>query len=162
MSFCSNCGNGLAEGARICSVCGHPVDDQPKEQAPKPQPVILPEQAQESPQQASAPPPQAFPVQSGVPAQRQTDSQAIASLVCGILGILFCPIILSIVALVLGNQSKKRIAESGGTLDGEGMAKAGTILGIIGIIWGALQVIFLIIFFGAIMAGTAGGSRFGF
>jgi hypothetical protein len=68
-----------------------------------------------------------------------TPGKAIAALVCGILGITMCGCFpLGIVAWVLGKQAEREILASGGALQGEGIAKAGWITGIIGTIGGAL------------------------
>lgn len=60
-------------------------------------------------------------------------SMALISLVTGILGLTILPLLGSIVALVTGSMAKKEINESRGALSGEGMAKAGVILGWIGV-----------------------------
>jgi hypothetical protein len=66
----------------------------------------------------------------------KTDGQAIAALVCGIVGVL-C-FISAIVAIVLGVSARRRIDQSNGQLTGRGMATAGFVLGII---WVALTVV---------------------
>jgi len=66
-------------------------------------------------------------------AEVKTDPYAIWSLIFGLL-IPCCTALTGVPALVLGITSKKRISESKGTLKGDGMATAGIILGIIGII----------------------------
>ena len=76
---------------------------------------------------------------SGPPTQ---SGKATASLVLGIVGIFVCPIILSILAIVFGIQSRKEIANSLGRLKGHGMATAGLVLGIVGL---ALMPIWFII-----------------
>ncbi len=66
---------------------------------------------------------------------------AIVSLVTGILGIPCCGcFILAIVAAITGYLAKKEIAESNGTKTGAGMAQAGFILGIIGIVLGVIAL----------------------
>ena len=76
---------------------------------------------------------------------------AIASLVCGILGMLCCCCgpIGSILAVVFGLVARSQIKHSGGT-EGSGMATAGIILGIIGIIFAIIGTIIgiLMSFFG--------------
>ena len=58
-------------------------------------------------------------------------------MISGIVGILLCGIVLGPVAIILSRQAKNEIAASGGRQEGAGMAKAGFILGIIGlVIWG--------------------------
>jgi hypothetical protein len=64
---------------------------------------------------------------------------AIVALVTGILGVLCCGCFLfSVAALITGIMGKKEIAESGGTKTGAGMAQAGFILGIVGLVLGVL------------------------
>lgn len=58
---------------------------------------------------------------------------AIISLVSGILGLTFLPLIGSIVAVITGPMAKREIDESGGQLSGREMANVGLILGWIGI-----------------------------
>lgn len=60
-------------------------------------------------------------------------SMALVSLISGILGITFIPIIGSIVAVITGSMAKKEIRESYGALGGDGLATAGLVLGWIGI-----------------------------
>jgi uncharacterized membrane protein YvbJ len=82
---------------------------------------------------------------AGATAARRTEGTAIASLVLGILGIVMCPLILSIAAIVLGSQAKAKIAAERG-LEGEQLAKAGIVLGWIGVAWGVLV---MLVFFGS-------------
>jgi hypothetical protein len=70
---------------------------------------------------------------SGQSLEVPNSSTAMISLITGILGLTFLPVIGSIVALITGSMAKKEIAESSGTLGGEGMAQVGVILGWIGI-----------------------------
>lgn len=69
-----------------------------------------------------------------------TSSMAVVSLVAGILGLSLFPFIGSIVAVITGNMAKNEIRDSRGALGGEGLAKAGVILGWIGIILGVLGI----------------------
>lgn len=79
---------------------------------------------------------------------RRVEGSAIAALVMGILGIVGCPLILSIPAIIVGNQARNRIREDP-SLDGDGMARAGVILGWIGIgvfaVGAVLALLFLVI-----------------
>jgi len=59
--------------------------------------------------------------------------KATAAMVCGIVGILFCPIVLSVLALVFGNQAKKEMDRNPGGYTNRGQAQAGFILGIVGL-----------------------------
>jgi hypothetical protein len=65
-----------------------------------------------------------------------TDGQATLALVLGIISVVGCGCgsVLGPVALFIGNASRQRIAASGGTLGGGGMATAGFVLGIFGTI----------------------------
>ena len=76
----------------------------------------------------------------------QNSSKAVAALVVGILSPILglcCAIIglVGIVAVVLGRNAQKEILASNGRLTGEGMAKAGVILGYIGISLGLVMTI---------------------
>jgi hypothetical protein len=69
---------------------------------------------------------------------QQTSTLAIISLVAGIASWLIVPVIGAIVAIITGNKAKKEIAAGAGSLGGEGLAKAGVILG-----WANLAVFLL-------------------
>lgn len=58
---------------------------------------------------------------------------AIISLIAGILGLSFIPVIGSIVALLTGYMAKNEIRQSAGSFSGEGLATAGIVLGWIGV-----------------------------
>ncbi|MFE9364449.1 DUF4190 domain-containing protein [Streptomyces sp. NPDC006978] len=59
-----------------------------------------------------------------------TNGLAIASLVCGIVGLIFFSVILGPIAIVLGALGLRQVAAKGGS----GIAKAGLVLGIIDVI----------------------------
>lgn len=64
----------------------------------------------------------------------------IASLTCsGVVGIILAPL-----ALVLGVRARRSIARSNGWLRGDGMAVAGIVLGIIGIVVSVVYLVFLL------------------
>ncbi|HKI05973.1 MAG TPA: DUF4190 domain-containing protein [Thermoanaerobaculia bacterium] len=65
---------------------------------------------------------------------QSTSTQAIASIVLGILSLFCCPL-LAPIAWYIGNQELKAIQEGRSPASGEGIAKAGKILGIIGTLW---------------------------
>jgi hypothetical protein len=76
----------------------------------------------------------------------RNSSKAVAALVVGIVSLLlgFCCAFLGlagVVAVVLGRSAQREIALSGGALTGEGMAKAGVVLGIIGAVVGVVTTI---------------------
>ena len=112
MAFCQSCGSQIADQAVMCPNCGHM-------------------------QQAASG--QAFGMQS---AARRTEGTAIASLILGIAGLVVCPVICSVLALVFGSQAKGRISNDP-SLEGAGMARAGVVLGWIGIGLGALWAILI-------------------
>ncbi len=74
-----------------------------------------------------------------------SNGKAIASLVVGIFGLASLPIIASIIALVLGYQARKEIAGSGGWQTGETLARAGIILGWVGIALYVLLILVIVI-----------------
>lgn len=67
--------------------------------------------------------------QSNLPPAVPNSTMAVVSLVCGILGLTFLPLVGSIVALVTGYMAKKEIQNSAGALGGDGLATAGIVLG---------------------------------
>ncbi|MCX2962760.1 DUF4190 domain-containing protein [Gordonia sp. SW 21] len=75
-----------------------------------------------------------------------------AALICGIGSFLACPGVLGVVAVILGNSARDEIAGSAGTQEGEGMAKAGVILGWISIalVVAALLVVLMALIIGAV------------
>ena len=94
------------------------------------------------PPPAAPPPPPGYGYGEAGPARN--DGKAVASLVCGLVGLVLAGIILGIVAIVLGVQSRKAIDASAGQLKGRGMATAGLVLGIIDIVTNAVIVIALV------------------
>jgi hypothetical protein len=77
--------------------------------------------------------------------------KAVAALVLGVGGLTFCPVVLSVFALVLGYQARAEIDRAGGRLAGRGQATAGIVLGWIGV------AIFVLIL-GLVILGLAVGS----
>lgn len=61
--------------------------------------------------------------------QPRTSTLAIVSLIAGIAGWTFFPLLGSLVAVITGHLAKKEINESAGMIDGSGFATAGLILG---------------------------------
>ena len=82
---------------------------------------------------------------------RPTNAKSIAALICGIGSFLVCPGVLGVVAVILGNSARDEISASAGTQEGEGMAKAGVILGWISI---ALVVVALLVVLIALIIGA--------
>jgi len=96
---------------------------------------------------------QPYQYQQAQPQVQQAKNNGVAALVCGIIGLILCwipfvGIVLPIIGLALGNSSRKALP------DGErGMATAGWICGLIGLI---IQAIILIVWIAAIgMAAAA-------
>lgn len=71
--------------------------------------------------------------------EARTDGRAIASLVCGIVGLLFFGLILGVLAFILGRRSRRDITERPWALKGLGLATAGMVLGM-------LDVLFFVVF----------------
>jgi hypothetical protein len=71
--------------------------------------------------------------------------------VLGIGGFVIFPVVLSIVAIVLGRSAKREIAERPG-LGGAGLATAGIVLGWVGV---ALTVVAVLFFVVVVLASTS-------
>jgi hypothetical protein len=79
-------------------------------------------------------------------AGRRTDGLAIGSLITGILSLVcfwpFClGILLGPAAAIMGFISRQRVAASGGTVGGGGLALAGLVLGVVGFLASAAWAI---------------------
>jgi hypothetical protein len=79
----------------------------------------------------------------------RTDGLAIASLICGIVGVVCFFIclgaLLGPIAAIMGFISRQRVASSGGTLGGGGLATAGLILGIVGFVASVVWFLFVVL-----------------
>jgi hypothetical protein len=85
--------------------------------------------------------------------QSKASSRAITALILGIVRIICCPLVAPI-AWYLGAQEGKAVASGAAPAAGEGLAKAGMILGIIGTVFLALWVIYIFVFGGmAVLSG---------
>jgi hypothetical protein len=80
------------------------------------------------------------------------DGSAVAALVLGIFGIIACPLILSIPAVIVGLQAQAKIRQDP-TLQGEALARAGVVLGWVGIGIAVVAAAFAII---ALAVGFSG------
>ena len=85
------------------------------------------------------------------PTPQQNSSMALISLIAGILGLTLVPTLGSIAALILGYMARNQIRDSGGVLGGEGQAKAGIILGWIGVGLAVVGVCLAVAIFGGSM-----------
>lgn len=87
---------------------------------------------------------------------KNTSTLAIVSLSTGIAGILlgwnFVPFLASIVAVITGHMARKEIRLSNGSIDGDGFAMAGLIMGWAMIALSVIGLLLIILFFGGILA----------
>ena len=88
-----------------------------------------------------------------------THGSATTALVLGICGLVLCQV-LGIPAYIIGRRAEREIAASRGTLGGEGLAKAGWIMGLIAMVIMALAVLLLIVLFvfGAAFSVSSSGT----
>lgn len=109
----------------------------------------------------STPPPERPDVPGGaVPAQGapggppvvpgETPGKATAALILGLLGLFLCPLILSPLAIIYGNQGKAEIDANPG-LGGRGLAQAGVVLGWVGV---AFLVVMIVVFVLLALSGS--------
>lgn len=82
-----------------------------------------------------------------LPSSQVNHPRAIAALVCAVVGLLFFGIVLGAVAIFLGYQARNAIRLDPLKFKGDGLARAGLILGIVDVIA-----------YVAIVAGGIGGS----
>jgi hypothetical protein len=111
----------------------------PDPQLAWPAPAPTPPPAAEPPPVGTWPPP--GPPAYGTP--KQMASNATASLVLGIVGLVFCPLIASVAAIALGTSAKREIRENP-QLGGEAQASWGIGLGVVGLAFGVIILITII------------------
>lgn len=80
----------------------------------------------------------------------RTSNLAIISLVSGILGWTFLPFVASLVAIVTGHMARAEIRRSAGTMQGDGMAMAGLVLGYSMVIISLTGLMLIVLFFGGL------------
>jgi len=119
-----------------CPGCGGILRVPPIPRSGDPVPVVWP-RSETGPPPPTVPPP--FERDDGPmpPTGRRTHPKAIASLVCGILGVVTCPVgpvVLGVISLVLGGQAKRDILMYPDVYDGVGLAAAGQLLGAVGLL----------------------------
>ncbi|MBV2357734.1 DUF4190 domain-containing protein [Streptomyces sp. J2-1] len=78
---------------------------------------------------------------SSTSARPQRDGKAIASLCCGIVGLLLLRIVLGPLAIILGSVSRRQSATKG---EASGMATAGIVLGVVDVVLWLLPLAFAI------------------
>ena len=90
------------------------------------------------------------------PENRATNGTAVAALVCGILGVTACPLVLSVVALVLGYNARSDLRQPSSREQGDGLATAGIVMGWIGV---GISVVIALLFAGLfVVFGIVGAS----
>ena len=86
---------------------------------------------------------------------KRTSNLAIISLVSGILGWTMLPWIGSIVAIVTGHMARAEIARNAETMEGDGMAVAGLVLGWTMVVISLIALLLVILFFGGIAVSSS-------
>lgn len=87
---------------------------------------------------------------NAIPPTTRTSTLAVVSLVAGILGWSLLPLIGTVAAIITGHMARKEIRASAGTVDGDGLAIAGLILGWVSAIVWVLGVLVLFLFLGGL------------
>lgn len=149
--FCSSCGNELPDSATFCPFCGasvapHGAADPSPINAPEPDPITSdepsgPAGAHSDAATGTVPPPITpdAPMAPGNAPRPADDHLAIASLVCGIIGLLFSPsIIVGIVLCIIAVMLARSYTQVGGA---SVMAKVGKICGLVGLVCSALALV---------------------
>ena len=119
---------------------GQPYPGQPSPAQPYPG---QPPAGQSYPDQAY--PAQGYPAQgyapgyAGYPPVAPSNSMAVISMILGIVGVTFVPVLASIAALITGYSARRQIDERGE--GGRGMAVAGIVLGWVGVALGVLGLL---------------------
>ena len=112
----------------------------------------------EPPPPYGGPPPGQYPPPPGYGggySAPQTNQKAVWALVTGVLGLLCCGLV-GIAGIVLGSAAKREIDASGGYQTGRGMAQAGFVLGILGLVWTVVAL--LLVSSGMLTLPTTGTS----
>ncbi len=84
------------------------------------------------------------------PMTRETNTLAIVSLIFGILGWSFLPLVGSVVAIVTGHLARSEIRRAAERPQGDGLAVAGLVLGYVALASALLFVLVLLLFFGGL------------
>jgi len=91
-------------------------------------------------------------------AYRRTSPLAIVSLVSGILGWSLLPLLGSLVAIVTGHMARSEIRRQPQTLEGDGLAVTGLVLGYALVALSVIGVLVAMLFFGGLLAVIAAAS----
>ena len=81
---------------------------------------------------------------------KQTSSLAIVSLISGILGWTLLPWLGSIAAIICGHMARAEIARNPDTMEGDGLAVGGLVLGWGMVVLSLLAILMVILFFGGL------------
>ena len=84
-------------------------------------------------------------------AVRDTSSLAIVSLVFGLLGWSFLPMLGSLVAIITGHLARGEIRREPARLQGDGLAIAGLVLGYAAVLMAILAIMIFVLFFGGLV-----------
>jgi Domain of unknown function (DUF4190) len=87
---------------------------------------------------------------------QESSGKALAALILGIAGLVVCPFVCSILAVVFAIQARADIAASGGRLGGAQNAQVGLILGWVGLAIAVAGAIVFLLFFLVVASGTDG------
>jgi hypothetical protein len=101
---------------------------------------------------APPPPPAAAPAA----VVRQTSTLAVVSLVSALCGWTVLPWLGSLVAVITGHMARAEIRRNPETMEGDGMAVAGLVMGWAMIGLSVLAVLVIVLFFGGLLAVIAG------
>ena len=104
--------------------------------------------------------PPVAPAQAPVYPVRQTSALAITSLVLGLLGWTMLPLVASVCAVVCGHMARAELRRNPATMDGDGLAVAGLVLGWSMIVITLLAIVAVVLFFGglALLLAALGAS----
>lgn len=83
-------------------------------------------------------------------APRTTSTLAVVSLVTGIVSWLALPLLGAIVAIITGHMGRSEIRRGGGSVDGDGLAITGLVLGYLQLALVILGIVVLFMFFGGL------------
>ncbi len=82
----------------------------------------------------------------------RTSTLAVISLVAGILGWTLLPFLGSLGAIITGHMARSEIRRAAGTIDGDGLAIAGLVLGWGSVVVTIIGILVAVMFFGGIAA----------